>query len=136
MWVAKPSINPQSRMYGWKAMMRQTTNNDKEKAEILKKFCFGVYSQWRALNDKIIPTGTESRVLNIKIDAESIKKKLLKLNIFKAQGLTYFIKGSTKTCKKYKPLVIISRPAYKWGSCPMTGNQQMSLPYTRRAVDR
>ena len=35
---------------------------------------------------RLIPNRTESKLLNIRIDAESIKKKLLKLKIFKSPG--------------------------------------------------
>ena len=70
--------------------------------------------------DKIIPNCTESKLLNIIIDAESVKKKLLKLKIFRSPGPDKLHPRVLRELAEVicKPLAIIFHASIQLGVIP------------------
>ena len=64
----------------------KTTSGDKEKAEVLNKYFSTLFTVEKTVYDKVIPNKTESKLLNIEVTQDIVKKKLSKLKIGKNPG--------------------------------------------------
>ena len=64
----------------------KTTSGDKEKAEVLNKYFSTVFTVEKTVYDKVIPNKTESKLFNIEVTQDIVKKTLSKLKIGKSPG--------------------------------------------------
>ena len=63
-----------------------TTSSDKEKANISNQYFASVFTKEDALYDKVIPDRTECKLIDIDINEDMVKKKLLKLKVLQSKG--------------------------------------------------
>ena len=97
-----------------------TTSSDKGNANILNQHFASVFTKDDALYEKVVPDRTECKLIDIDINEEMVKKKLLKLKIYKSKGPDGI---HTRVLKELAsviciPLAIIFKTSIRSGTLP------------------
>ena len=96
------------------------TRNDQEKANVLNDKFASVFNHDEPLYTRVIPDKTFVKIVDIKIDEEMVKKKLLDLKIGKSPGPDGMHPRVLKeiTLAIVKPLTLIYKESLKVGQLP------------------